>query len=193
MGVKVVDNDGSKKLSMYARYWHKVNERYALIPNVKLWNKRDSYKDELGAKYGGTQTVISAGCGNNWTPVEDMLAIFEAGLLSNTYKRTTENAKKDTEFDVYWRLGFESKIFSWLDGRFGAYRNWESFKIKSVEGEPKYNATYTRTYLGTSVHWNRFRLDALVEPAFIQKGPNFISGRTSDLFSQVSLIYEFDK
>jgi hypothetical protein len=192
-GTKVLDNDGSMTIGLAARYWHKVNDRYALIPNLKFRNMKDSNKDSNGNKHGSTNTMFALGCGNNWTPVEDMLAIFELGIMSDTDKGTESGAKKVSEFDVYWRLGFESKIFDWLNGRIGAERNWVYGTDETIQGKPKYGTNVTSTYLGATMHWNRLYLDVLVEPAFLQNGPNFISGKTTDMFSQVSLKYDFNK
>jgi hypothetical protein len=192
-GTKVLDNDGSMTIGLAGRYWMKMSDRYALIPNIKFVNMKDSKKDNAGNKSGYTNTMFALGIGNNWTPVEDMLAIFELGLMSNNLKGTASGAAKDTEMDIYWRLGFETKIFTWLDGRFGAERNWVYETNETIQGKPKIGTNLTSTYLGASMHWNRLHLDVLVQPAFLQNGPNFISGKTTDIFNQVSLKYDFNK
>jgi hypothetical protein len=191
-GVEVSKNDGSMLVKFAGRYWYQANDKYALIPNVKFLTKKDGMKNAAG-KASLETTNFAVGVGNNWTPVEDMLAIFEVGVMSlnNNYKTTTST--KDTEFDIYWRMGFESKIFDWLNGRLGAERSWESAKYKSELGSPEYTTAVTNTYLGATAHWNRLVLDLVVKPEFLQNGPNFISGKTSDMFSQVSLFYNFNK
>jgi hypothetical protein len=202
-GNEVNKNDGSMDISFAGRYWYQANDKYALIPNIKFMNKKDAYKDPSASateKGSLTTTMFALGVGNNWTPVEDMLSIFEVGLKSTNdkYEETTAGtaapAAKETETDIYWRLGFETKIFEWLNGRLGAERNWESLKDETALGKPETGTNVTATYLGASAHWNRLHLDLLVQPAFLQKGPYFISGAGSDgMFSQVSLWYDFNK
>jgi hypothetical protein len=198
-GTEVLKNDGSMKIKFDGRYWYKASDRYALIPNVKFLMKKD------GAKYGTsgsgsiTQTNFAVGLGNNWTPVENMLSIFELGVASYNTKSEIKPAtgasttSKDNMFDIYWRLGFETKIFEWLNGRLGAERLWVSEKDEMMPGKPETGISTTSTYLGATTHWNRLFLDLLVAPEFLHNGPNFVSGKTTDIFSRVSLKYDFNK
>jgi hypothetical protein len=224
-----LDNDGSNMIKFAARYWYTVNDHYALIPNLKFMTMKDAAKGSMhddstspgnyyhdmneSGSMSETRTSIALGIGNNWTPVEDMLAIFELGIVSQTTKYESKyheavhyrnphdttlvddgsSSKKDKLFDVYWRLGFETKIFGWLNGRLGAERTWVSAKNESEGGTPDVGYAATYTYLGATAHWNRLYLDLLVQPDFIQNGPNFISGNSSNMFSRVSLKYDFNK
>jgi hypothetical protein len=198
-GATTVENDGSMALNLAARYWYDVNTKYALIPNFRFLTLKDAWKaTNTGEAY--TYTDIKLGVGNNWTPVEDMLAIFELGIdlrskkLEDKTVTPSVTVKDNGNYFPYWRVGFESVVFPWLKGRLGAERGWiaETSDAKPAEPEASYSATYT--YLGATAHWNRLYLDLLVAPDFIQNGPDFVSGAaTAPLFSRVSLKYNFNQ
>jgi hypothetical protein len=195
-GKTVLDNDGSMSIGFVGRYWYTANERYALIPNIKFSYVKDAGKADSDNSEALTTTMFGVGIGNNWRPVDNLLSIFELGIMSSSTKDElkvsgTSSSTTDSDFDVYWRLGFESKIFGWLDGRFGAERAWRSLSYESMPGKPDVGTANTSTYLGATAHWNRFYLDLLVEPMFLKNGPYFISGQCTDLFSRVSLWYHF--
>jgi hypothetical protein len=196
-GTTAIESDGSMSLGFAGRYWYKASDTYALIPNVKFAMMKDAAKMGDDSE-GETTTTFGLGVGNNWTPVENMLAIFELGLMSTSDKYEakisgTSSTTTDSEMDIYWRLGFESKIFGWLDGRLGAERAWRSLTFESLGGKPEIGTTNTATYLGATAHWNRLNLDLLVAPAFMQVGPYFLSGVGGQTFSRVSLKYDFNE
>jgi hypothetical protein len=196
-GTTTLDNDGSMSVGFAGRYWYKASDTYALIPNAKVGYKKDAAKMGDNSE-SDTYTTFGVGIGNNWTPVENMLAIFELGLMSTSDKYEakisgTSLDNTDSEMDIYWRLGFESKIFGWLDGRLGAEPNWQSKTLESLPGKPDIGTNATATYLGATAHWNRLHLDLLVAPAFMQVGPYFLSGVPCQTFSRVSLKYDFNE
>lgn len=192
------ENDGSMNLGFVGRYWYEVNDNYSLIPNLRFMNMKDAAK--MGDDTQGyTTTMFALGIANNWYPVENMLALFELGFQSYSDKYEAKSGgvssdATDSETTIYWRLGFESKIFGWLDGRFGAQRDWHMGSYESWPGKPDVTATYTDLYLGATTHWNRLYLDLLVQPGFLHNGPYFVSGDdTGGMFSRVSLKYDFNK
>jgi opacity protein-like surface antigen len=192
-----IESDGSMSMAFAGRYWYTLNDRYALIPNAKFAMMKDAAKmgDDSQSE---TTTTFGLGIGNNWQPVENMLAIFELGLMSTSDKYesksgSTSLSNTDSEMDIYWRLGFETKIFGWLDGRFGAQRSWQSMTVETLPGKPEIGTTNTATYLGATAHWNRLYLDLLIAEAFMQHGPYFLSGVGGQTFNRVSLKYDFGK
>jgi hypothetical protein len=198
-----LENDGSMSLGFAGRYWHKASDTYALIPNLKFGYMKDANKRGAHHADALTTTVFGLGLGNNWTPVDNMLAIFELGIMSTSEEdeekypisstKDTTVTTTDSEFDLYWRLGFETKIFGWLDGRLGAERAWQSLTLESEDGKPEIGTNETKTYLGATAHWNRLNLDLLVAPAFMQHGPYFLSGVGGQTFGRVSLKYDFNQ
>lgn len=196
-GSTVWENDGSMSLGFAGRYWYVLSDNYSLIPNAKFSTMKDAGKADNSSS-GETYTEFGVGLGNNWKPVENMLAIFEVGVLSQSEKMESEasgvsSEATDSQFNIYWRLGFESKIFGWLNGRFGAERSWASITEESMDGKPKYGTAFTSTYLGATAHWNRLWLDFLVAPQFMANGPYFISGEETNLFTRASLFYKFNE
>ncbi|RPH93376.1 hypothetical protein EHM69_10450 [candidate division KSB1 bacterium] len=194
-GTVVAENDGSMSVSFAGRFFKKMSDRYALIPNVKVNMMKDGVKGD-GWSESASTTSFGLGLGNNWTPVENALAIFELGVMSTSNKCEAESGgvsseTTDSKFDIYWRLGFESKIFGWLNGRLGAERSWVSSTLESELGKPDIGYSSTSTYLGATMHWNRLFIDVLVAPQFLQAGPYFISGMECNTFSRVSLFYKF--
>ena len=198
-GVTTRENDGTMALNFAARYWYDVNTHYALIPNFRFLSLKDAWK-ATNTGDGYTYTDIKLGVGNNWTPVENMLAIFELGIdlrsLKDEDKTVTPSVtiKDNGNYFPYWRVGFESVVFPWLTGRLGAERGWIAETSDEKPAEPEFSYSETYTYLGATAHWNRLIFDLLVAPDFIHDGPNFISGGVnSPLFSRVSLKYDFNQ
>jgi hypothetical protein len=197
-GTTMIDNDNSMSMGFAGRYWYKASDTYALIPNAKFSMMKDAKKEGDHNGDSHTTTTFGVGIGNNWTPVDNMLAIFELGIMSTSMKSepmvndvTTETT--NSEMDIYWRLGFETKIFGWLDGRLGAERFWQSMTKESWSGKPDIGTNVTATYLGATAHWNRLNLDLLIAPAFMQHGPYFLSGVGGQTFERVSLKYDFNQ
>ena len=193
-----VESDGASTISLAGRYWHEVNEDYSLIPNLSVDLHSDGTKYDGGATSKATSTDFKLGLGNNWTPKDNMLAIFELGLqsMSTKYEMSGGGASSDatdSQMDLYWRLGLESEIFSWLNGRFGAERAWRGAKMETSTGQPETGTNPMFTYLGATAHSNRFIADVLVNPTFIANGPYFISGMGQPLFARASLKIDFSK
>jgi hypothetical protein len=194
------ENDGSMALNFAGRYWYQYGDKTALVPNIRFTTMKDAWKaDTFGV--ATTKTDIKLGLGHNWTPVENALAVFEVGVDLTSKKVENKNvhphSTHKTTFNSlpYWRIGFETSIFSWLNGRLGAERGWVNTTDdnKSMQ-EPSTAFSQTSTYLGATAHWNRLYLDLVVNPGFLNHGPYFVSGNSSsDLFSRVSLKYDFNK
>jgi hypothetical protein len=207
-GATVLKNDGSMSVGFVGRYWYQYSEQSALIPVLAVTDFVD------GAKGPGTPTpgakastlMLKIGAGHNWVPKENLLVLFDFGFLVNSTKwkftnggfgshTGTKDFTEQTNTLPYWRLGVESKIFDWLNGRVGAEKNWlmESNDL-DLQGKPSTSTVVTSTFLGATAHWNRLIIDLLVSPTFINNGPYFISGgNSSGMFSQVSLFYNFNK
>ncbi|HEY3296803.1 MAG TPA: hypothetical protein VGL38_15335 [bacterium] len=195
--------DGSMAINVAGRYWWMYAEKLALVPNVRFLTLKDAAKGANGDKRTFTTTDIKLGVGHNWTPVENALAIFEFGIDMNTFENKTEpnggtaaTVKNTNNALPYWRIGFETKVFDWLNGRLGAERNWVAQKqdngaAPAVSPEAGFSQTFT--YLGATAYWNRMIFDVQVDPNFILNGPYFISGQTNAMLARVSLKYDFNK
>ena len=186
--------DGSMAINFAARYWWRYAEKMALVPNIRFLNMKDGVKYDGGDKASSTTTDIKIGVGHNWTPVENTLAIFEIGVdLSTDKLDTTSASAKYTDNSMpYWRIGFETQIFSWLNGRLGAERDWLAQKYDQGS-KPEAAFANTNIFVGATAHWNRLYLDLLVNPSFFENGVYFVSGAGAPMFSRVSLKYDFNK
>lgn len=189
-----VESDGSSAINVSARYWWMYAEKMALVPNFRFSTQKDAAKNAAG-KSSITHTVIKVGAGHNWTPVENALAIFELGVnMHSEETKTTATVKETYNSLPYWRIGFETRVFGWLDGRLGAQRDWvATTNDDKTVGEVATSYSETDLYLGATAHWNRMILDLLVDPNFFHQGPNFISGYNNNVFARVSLKYDFNK
>lgn len=193
-GSTVAEGDGASSIMIAGRYWHEASDSYKLIPSLAIGMHTDNAKaGDVSNEY--SSTMFRLGVGNNWTPKDDMLAIAEFGIQSygETMKMGAGEEVTDSELDIFWRLGIESKIFSWLHGRFGAERAWVGATWESVPGQPEWSSSVTSTFLGATAHWNRFQADLLVNPSFLGYGPNFVSGYNDMIFTQASVKINFDQ
>ncbi|MBK8129731.1 MAG: hypothetical protein IPK53_12805 [bacterium] len=193
-GGTVAEADGASDIMLAGRYWYEANENYKIIPSLALNMHTDNAKVGTAA-HEYSSSMFRLGVGNNWTPKEDMLAIAEFGLKSvgETMKPDGGDEATDSESSIFWRLGIESEIFSWMKARFGAQRDWLGATEESAAGKPEYSTSVTSTYLGTTVHRNRCQADLVVHPDFLCYGPNFVSGYQGMLFTRASVKINFDK
>ncbi len=193
-GNTLAEADGASDIMLTGRYWYEASDTYTLVPVLAINAHTDNAKMGDAANEYSTM-LFRLGCGNNWTPKDNMLVITEVGLQSagETMKPDGGDEVKDSETDIYWRIGVESEIFGWLWGRFGAERAWRGATWESWEGQPEWSSSLTRTYLGASTHWNRFVADLEVHPSFFGYGPNFLSGYTDMIFTRASIKINFDQ
>jgi hypothetical protein len=207
-GQVVSENDGSMGFHFAGRWWWHYGDKTALVPNLRVQSLKDAYT--IPAPPGGSVTgasvkysQIAVGAGHNWWPVENTLVFFDFGLrmFKTTYEFTVPPGSPAGDYDVsdnavpYWRIGFETSVFAWLDGRLGAERDWVSHK-ESGNGRPseyEYGTSATETFIGATAHWNRMVLDMVMNPGWFEDGPNFISGGTNTLLGRLSLKYDFNQ
>lgn len=102
----------------------------------------------------------------------------------------------------YFKTGLEAKVFSWLDLRVGVVKFVRSDKV-SVFQEDKQeaknlvnnDATQDRPFfdyfIGLAAHYEGFFLDMQLDPEWIRRGPNFLSGAQGNMFLNGSLGYNF--
>ncbi len=200
-GVTAAENDGSMGIHFAGRYWWNYDEKAALVPNVRFNMAKDgaTYKTTPETAASVTHTQIAVGAGHNWWPVENALVLFDFGIALQTDKWEFTPAGGDYDdkdnYLPYWRLGFETTVFSWLDGRLGAERNWVSMSETgdARPTEPGSSTSVTNTFVGATAHWNRMVLDMVMNPGWFQDGPYFISGMGNTLLYRLSLKYDFNQ
>ena len=199
----VSENDGSMGIHAAGRFWWNYSETASLVPNLRINMLTDAAKGSgsPAPTMSASHTQIGVGAGHNWWPVENTLVLFDFGILlqSNSYEFTPTPPSMDYDVSInalpYWRLGFETTVFSWLDGRLGAERGWWSYS-ESGDGRPmeeEYSTSMTNTFVGATAHWNRMVLDMVMNPGWFEDGPNFISGMSNTLLYRLSLKYDFNQ
>ncbi len=196
-GATVTEANGMSNIMFAGRWWWDYSDKAALIPNLGINMTADNAKDAAGNENNITSSWIKLGAGHDWWPADNALVIFDFGF---EIQATETEAGGSTSTDgwtaiPYWRVGAETKIFEWLDGRIGAERNWAGMlQDGDTPNEQTWMRSVTDTYVGASAHWNRLLFDVLVNPDFFNGGPYFISGDNSNgMFSRVSMKYNFNK
>lgn len=211
-GVDVTKPSGNKSFYAMGRYFKQMNPQWTIVPNAGV--VIGSYKVEWYDQ-GTPNTVTNTeeyknttfwlGLGAHYTPAASVLAVLEGGVGYSSNKIewnsiapvATVERKLNTFTLPYIRTGLEGKVFDWLDLRAGAVSYWhrssdEIAVTAGVTGKTKYNFPDNQTYLGAGLHFGNLHIDTHTDPAFLLKGPNFVSGGTTeDLNFGVSVLYEF--
>jgi len=102
----------------------------------------------------------------------------------------------------YFKTGLEARIFSWLDLRAGVVKFMREDKVNNIMVDDNDNANnkdnnVTRDnpffdyFIGLAAHYEGFFLDLQLDPMWIQRGPNFLSGAQGNMFLNGSLGYNF--
>ena len=159
--------------------------------------------------------MFDLGCGVNIHPTDRILMLLDLGVILS--KSTSNLEFTGGDFDTlnlpevtssvldfpYFRLGLEGQVTKWWDIRLGAIKRWENTSdeqvwiytyYNSVEVKNpifKYGEGLTVTYIGSGFHFNHLDLDIWMDPNFVLKGPNFISGYSGQLATMASLKYRW--
>ncbi|MDD5087704.1 MAG: hypothetical protein PHI18_02755, partial [bacterium] len=208
-GDTYVESDGTREFGLVARYWAEMSDQYTLVPHFRYVSHKLGWSVYDSLDFARSYSNLVLGAGNNWRPTDNMLVIFETGisLYSDTYENPDKEYTNSMDDILYWRIGCETEVNSWLWGRLGAERAWRStsyefdpyylsgFPAEDLEvyGNPTFGYSVTKTYIGATAHWRRLFLDLVLEPEFFNAGPYFISGRGHNLTSRVSLKFDFNK
>lgn len=99
-----------------------------------------------------------------------------------------------------YTLGLESQIAKWLTGRIGASQSYVFYKwtnnVDYGEGsdyssaESQYDSSFDMN-LGLAFKLGKFSIDTVLSKSLLHDGPEFLSGKTGGLASQVSVKFEF--
>jgi len=208
--VKISEPAGNMDLMLNARYWMDPMGNYVLIPHASfLYSKQgvDWYDDDVDDNwvvdetYESTDMMFTLGLGMNYEADEDVLVVGDFGVAVDNYKlEYTDPQDADNNWEYkdklfvlpHFKIGIDAKVFKWLDLRSGVWTRWErqtdeTEGTKDVESDSRVD-----TYLGAGFNWGRFYIDAEVHTDFLEHGPYFISGESTDyLFERVSVKYMF--
>ncbi len=203
-GVKLDEPDGYMDLGVTGRYFMQQGPNYTLIPHAMFGYQKRGIKqnDNAGTlvetdKF--TTTGFELGCGWNYTPATNVLAVMDFGIQYYKWKGEytpvggTAGEQNDTYTTIpYFKLGLDADVFKWMDIRLGATSYWDREKWEpTTSTDRKYNYAANDTYLGFGFHWNRLHVDTYTDPEVFLNGFNFISGANSGQMNfQISALYE---
>lgn len=131
------------------------------------------------------------------TPVMYNPHIMKTTNYNGNVSSETENETTTLFFPEY-NLAVESKINSWLTGRFGANQSYSHITNKMNYNDDNIDDTedtyYDKNYymnLGLTFSFGNFCLDSVLEQELLFDGPNFIGGKANGLASEISVKYKF--
>jgi hypothetical protein len=211
------ESDGNTTLSFTLRDYYALNDYVNLVPVGALGLSTQKDIDYSGdtSRFKFSHTVMELGLGVQTKPTENSEIIAGAGYRSSnmTFREFThgssggadsvEFAQTDAHMPFAF-LGFEAAVKSWMHFRLGVEKTIDVFKeeIKGPPGallpnsklnEAKQGGSSLEYAIGVGIHAGPVTMDALVENQFLNEGPQFLSGETTNvgLFPRVSLTYNF--
>lgn len=103
---------------------------------------------------------------------------------------------------LYFRMGLEARVFSWLDFRGGVvkYLRGDSVSRQQTDAQDVANnrdngdsrdQPFFDYFIGLAAHYEGFFLDLQLDPFFFERGPQFLSGSGGDMFVNASLGYRY--
>jgi len=211
VGADITKPSGNKSFYAMGRYFKQMNPQWTVVPNagVIIGSYKVEWYDQ-GTPNAVTNTesykntTFWLGLGAHYTPTASILAVLEGGVgyTSNKVEWTslapaTVTHKLNSFTLPYIKTGIEGKVFDWMDLRAGAVSYWNRTSDENVatggnNTKIKYNYPNNRTYLGAGLHFGNLHIDTYTDPQFLLKGPNFVSGGTTeDLNFAVSVLYDF--
>lgn len=198
-GDDVTKPESNMDLNLMGRYWYEYSNMVYFIPHLGFDYMTSGYKDAGDNKTKTNSMTIDLGCGANIRPEEHILLLFDLGIDFTSMTDKDEPASgSSTELKSsyiqlpYYRVGFEGYVTDWWTVRLGAMKTW----LNISEEQPaatiyklKWGATSTETYLGSGFMFGNLCLDAWLDPMFVLKGPNFVSGYDGTLAGMASIKY----
>lgn len=192
--------DGISNLGLVGRYFMVKNPNYTLVPHAGFSTDKFGWKDVVGdLAESYKMTYIELGCGFNFTPSNNVLAVLDVGVAieSEKYEFTTAGVTDEDKYTTttlpYFKLGLDAEVFKWLDVRFGMQSDWHREKDEinyNNLNEWKYNYVNNQSIVGLGFHWNRLHIDTEANPDFFIEGPDFLSGADEDMAFALSVLYE---
>jgi hypothetical protein len=213
-------SDGNMALSFTLRDYYAMNDYMNLVPVGAFAIASEKNIDYTGGAdsnlYKFNTTKLEVGLALQTKPTESSEIIGGAGyryskLRSRVFGDASETDTLFTDFNesntampFAW-LGFEAQVKSWMHFRLGVEKEINSFKRKSEkpvaaatadEGRNEYKTTSSplRYAVGAGFHAGPVTMDAQVENQWINNGPNFLSGESTDdgqLFPRITFVYNF--
>lgn len=201
-GALDTDKDSWTDFGFRGRYFYEYNPNITFVPHAEgtFGTHAVIYPvvpADDNTEWKSTKTAFEFGVGMNVTPANNVLAVLDFGVQSQTLKNEftdpnadpTVDVKKETKTTLpFWKIGMEADVFKWLDVRMGATSNWESIKDEGVD---KTSRASNDTYLGFGFHFGRLHVDTYTDPEVFLNGFDFVSGDgDGDMNMSISALYE---
>ncbi len=191
----LTDSKGYGEIEFGGRYWLKVSNKYTLIPHLKFKTKEEGYKNVWDERiHSSNDFDIGLGC--NYQIADHILSVLDVGFKYFNAKLKLSNIQDYVFVDKqpYIRIGLEAEISSWLSFRMGGYKRLVNISIERdrIAKTEKWEYATTHINLGVAFCTGNLEIDATIDPKFLTRGPNFISGTSGNIASRISLTYSFD-
>lgn len=189
------------------RYFYQYNSEIKFVPVLQISFGSADRKTDLGAGIPQAETDyslsnVNLGIGLNYQILENSLLVLAIDPFG--YATAKEKEKEGDELTITTTtfprlyLGAEASIKSWLIGRIGANKAYQTItrKTKPNQGDEIESTTHQSPYnvsFGLGLKLGRFLIDFDMNDGLFFEGPNFISGRFRDFSNRVSVSYLFSK
>ena len=202
---KMSDKWSGLGLNFNGRYFHQLNEKMQIVPVVQMGLSSSSRKLDYGTAQPDEETDygilgLNLGVGVHYKIKEGntlILAIDPFGYYRIKYKLKDVGETTITTVTLpRLYLGGEAAIKSWLVGRIGAYRAYQTIttKNKPDQGDAVESSVQQSPYnvsFGLGMKLGNFLIDIDINDGLLFEGPNFISGQSRDMVNRVSVSYLF--
>ncbi len=190
-GRKIFRSDSRTELAVKASFAIENS-----VYNLKELNTYDKSKEEYQSM------ILDLGFSLQYKPNSNNKLIFGVTPIiynpvkakSIEYNDSDSDKSKfevNTLFFPKYNLAVESKITSWLAGRFGANQS-QTHRIFTGNGIrfEYYDKDYYMN-LGLTFTFDNFCIDSVLEQELLFDGPNFLGGKANGLASEISVKYKF--
>jgi opacity protein-like surface antigen len=199
------EEDGSGAYLLAGRAMWQWQPNIMLVPVFKYYNF------DLGEKFtAGTTTTTfdnsrsgwQLGAAGNWTLGSNDLFVLGLNFAQNKLKQQEDlfglgfgdTLEIKESFTPQLFAALETHVNSWLTLRFGANKGaWEKTTIELSNGDKlELTSSTFNMNLGAGLKFGNLQLDAILDNAFPNNLPYFISGdTTTDMFAKVTATYPF--
>lgn len=195
-GETLSEPEGYQSFGVLARWWNQSTDELAIVPFAGF----QSIGEGISVPDIGTEEVkttdIMLGSSFNLTPMDDALVVLHVGVARESEKTTNtpdtgdKTEETETTMELFYGVGFEAGITSWLTGRFGANKQIQSWKEENAATD-KMGSGPGQTYIGVGMTFGGWMFDVQVAENFLHAGPNFISGYSDRVFPMMSVTKKF--
>lgn len=195
----IAEDDGYNSFGARVRFFYNYTDDIQLVPffGFDMDNRgvmQDSDADGEMASDKTETTTIDVALGINHYPTEAIQLVVVGGIMMMSTDVTTQGEavqENSSRHIPYVKGGIDAEIRSWLDMRAGVEKQMYSDEMKGVtDGAPvlEYSGAEFQGYIGAGIHLGDWTIDTQVDPNIFYRGPNFVSGASSNLNTRVSIV-----